>query len=431
MERSGPGFFEDEDNEQDLSIAEVLPPTPEEPSFLDKVKEILGLDEEEEDDDSEDEPGKKKKKGLFRRFFSKVPGVVDVDKAEESPQQTEASFSLPFLSAPESTPEESTEAPIVQPHQVEPTVVTPEQPLFNIEDEFTEEETVVELRPQHSQPHSQTEITPDEPAEEEPEPSVPDSSGHIPPMMPGGVPINQVTRTVETTPQDSDSHKEDDPHKPTIASSLGIGRPRTPHEADKRAKKREKHLKEQLEQKSKQREKKLHKKIESTKEQAAIDQEQLRRRIAELSAHQERPPYIRPEKPPTPAVEKPKVMPPQPQSPRPQFETQPFKVEEQTQQLEQQPPRPLEQERRFEVKDEPTQLPTTYSQPVPHSQPQQQPAITPPLVPQPVSPPPAPVQTGKPARSAMNQAYTTAVVSGVAVAAVFLAIILTIATLIR
>lgn len=384
MERSGPAFFEeDDDDEDDFNSAEVAPKE-DEPSFVEKLKKVMGIEEE---------GGDTKNKGLLERLSSDQPELAEVDQPEESPQENEAAFSLSILGESEAEPVAEQE-PLVEPHHTQPTVVAPEM-LAEDEAEPADEPEEFTLRQQPLQQqatqeaiYAEPEATPapeaepvTEPDEPEDEPILPAPPTYTPP---GAVPGATVAETavpftgpmVET--DDFATHREAT-RKAMLAGAAGVGAAIV---ANSRAKSRETKIEERAEE----REQALQKQVERNQRQTEAQQASLRRQLetnqyADNASDQ--PPRPVPETPQKPRPER--VTPPTNKGqgrsewapkPQPLNETYspdvhdriPPKVAfEQLTGIEQPQPRTLEQERRHEVKDAASKTPVSYTQIDPQS----------------------------------------------------------------
>ncbi len=193
MERGAP-IFEDSDTEQEFDQSEYIPPQIEqEPSFIDRVKEILGLDKEEEEDEDNEESSKKKKKGrgLLRRFFPAVDKEdMPVDSTEQPPLPgvVERGFSLSMFGAAEPEPSSTEESPVM-PNETVPEVIHPEttpEPVIDIETTNLPDDTVESTPPPpESIPEPTAENSDDGGSEEPPIPPARPPAG-VPPFIAGG-----------------------------------------------------------------------------------------------------------------------------------------------------------------------------------------------------------------------------------------------------
>jgi hypothetical protein len=375
MERSGPAFFEEDDDETDFDSSEVSPKKEdEEPSVVEKLKKIMGIEEDGA------EVGKK---GIFERLAGESPEVVEVDQTEESPQETESHFSLPILEAPDAEKDKE-EEPLVEPHHVEPVTVDPEViPVDDAEDSIRREQPL-----QQQATREVEEPVPEvAPEDEDPEPIT------LPTPFPPAVPMPPVPEMSIPTPElDTDdfaTHREAS-RKAVLAGAAGVGAAII---ANSKAKRRE----HTMEQKSLKRDEDLSEKIERQQRQTEITQANLRRELESNQQPQpgpERTPVAPVEVPPevsqkaeqAPLKEEDRRKSPSEQAPRPQplqekyspdvHDRIPPKVAfEQLTGIEQPLPRTLEQERRHEVKDVASKTPVSYTQIDPQSpwhQPQSQ-----------------------------------------------------------
>jgi len=373
MERSGPGFYEADDEENDFNSVEVESP---QPTFAERLKEIFDL----EDEDDEEEPDGKKK-GVFRRLFSKIPGVVDIDKAEEAPDASktvERPFSLPFLGSPETSDEET----LVAPHEVEASVIHPEA---TISDDSDFEELVADLPEQLLEEEAEEE--PDQPtlqrtqplqqqatsevaddtkpeADVDEEPTAPIPTTHSAYGPPPPKPPSEVIAAAEPTVVETDdfaTHRQAT-RKATLAGAVGVGAAIV---ANSRAKSRE----QELEQRTEDRQAELNKTVESNKQQTEQHLTQLRRQLEDERSKVGPTPRV---------VEQPKaenqpVQQPAEQAQKLQSNAEVYSPDvhdrippkiafEKLTGIEQPLPRSLEQERRHEVKDDPSKVPQLYTQ---------------------------------------------------------------------
>jgi len=384
-----------------------------------RLREIL------EDDDEDEEKAEKAKKdkpeeedGFFARFKGKLPGL-EVDHEEEEPSPAEQAVVLPFV-----RPGETEEEPYVHPIDVEPTIVEPENPLGE-SDELTSAEdfepspeliptppvdTVAEDEPETEseaeaepdlpeEPDKPVELSPAPPAEasvadiepDEPEiptppipptPPVPASpvggssagSGGGTPSIPGGRPPVPIP-SGESSPdagQDMDdfaTHREVN-RKATIAGIagaaggawLGAAKARKMDAAaEDRALEREEAIEKRVEAHDRAlaaRQARLeeeqealrlkHEKQERQRRLETADQAQKQRETQAEIAQTERAPK------PQPLQER--------YSPDVHDRIPPQEAFRELTGMEQPKPRTLEQERRHEVKDNPSQVPVSYTQ---------------------------------------------------------------------
>jgi hypothetical protein len=454
MERTGPSFFESDDEEQDLNAVEITPPTPEElpeePNFLDRVKEIMGIEDDDDDEEEDDgTPNKKKKKGFFKRMFGVATGA-NVEKpeplppAEETPAEVEPAFALPFLQAPELEAD-----PLVQPHHQETEVVTPEEPLFDIEsDAETTDETapanpeaeaeayILDLQEQILQQHQAHEILNQDIYDTDPEeaPDTPAESNTV-----------EATPAADEAPEGSTIGTGQSSHSPEaggLTPQESIHPPQSPESfaailARNRAKERhDRKLEKEVTQKvDKKLSKRFKKQLEAYKHRSSAERAQPIQPVAASQVEHRRPSThgIEAARPvhTQPTVERHVAQPPGAREvyrPEVHDEVPPEVAFQQLTGIEQPGYRSLEAERRFEVKDDPTKVPAAYTQ-------THQPTPGKPVFAQPPTPthqddftnlgstPPMPPTQ----KSKTPQPYTTAMVSGVATAVVILAILIILA----
>ncbi len=374
MERSGPAFFEseedDEDDENDFSIAEVRPKEEDEPSVIDKLKKIMGIEEESGSE----------KQGILERLSEDTPEV-------EKPDKTESTFPLSMLGGPEkdSLPDSET---LVEPHREKPTVIDPE---LLAEDEPEEPERLT-IRQQPLQQQATKEVVESEPeletevdvAEEPPEPPA-----SPPPPTTAATPVASARIIESETPatgvetDDFATHREAS-RKALLAGAAGVGAAIV---ANSRAKKRE----SKIEHRSEKRDQEMNKKVEKHHRTTSAEQARLRREMEAVkyaekaNDHQTTTDEVqqrveqalghdmdRPGKVEAPLQAE---IPPETgeaPSPEPVEETYspdvhdripPHIAFEQLTGIEQPLPRTLEQERRHEVKDDPSKTPVSYTQP--------------------------------------------------------------------
>lgn len=429
MERSGPAFFEDDQEDETTLAPYEAAPAPEEAlSFTEKLKKILGFEDDDEDD--EEEPGTKKKKGVFKRLFSNIPGVVGMDHAEEAPEPpVERNFSLAFLGAPE------TDESLIQPHEAEPaTVVEPEadEPMPPAE----EHEPTLSPPPIEAAPAPVA-------AEEEPEvPPLPPTPTYRPPVAPpmplDAYPLRPAAPEHDTpgptpVPETEDFVTKREAKRYAKEAS---------HEATKKAKKEAKKREHKIEEKATER-------IEDLREQADLERyrQQVREAALRHQIRDQEPVAVRQEAPapiPVPVPERaPKPQPVSIEQPRPVHASETYSPDvhdqipprvafEKLTGVEPPRARSLEQERRFEVQDVASKTPASYAR-ADLTSPWQQPVSSAPqshratMVNLGSSNTPTPTPTPRP--PATNQPYKTAVISGVVTAAVLLAVFLAIAVL--
>lgn len=358
-----------DDEEDSYYFPEVIPSPEEELSFTEKLRKILGFESDDEDD--EEESDGTKKKSIFKKLFSKIPGVVDVDTAEEAPAATERSFSLSFLGAPE------VDESIVQPHEAEEaTVVEPEAQAFDSEIVPPAEE--IEHVPEPVEPY-QPPINPElpEPIETaspiEAEPEVPDPPVVTPIPSPVAQPIFAGGGGPAPVTQE---HRVTDP-SPIPETEDFITRREAKHR-DKKVEKAANVREHKITKKTEERDEALKERIKDTVAQFETEKARLRRQIEEQHAAAEFTPVPRSvlEQPPRPQIvtkeaPRPVVETAQPQQRPLQRETYspdvhdhmpPKEAFEKLTGIEPQRRRSLEEERRFEVKDEPSKVPVRYTQ---------------------------------------------------------------------
>lgn len=347
-------FYPTVEEEDDFSQAEVAPEP--EKSFIEQVKEILGLDDDEEED-----PGGKKK-GIFRQLFSKISGIVGIEKTEESPpEEAERAFPLSFLGAT------GVEEPIEKKPEASDRPEIPDTPDI-AESASPAEETKEAAAPEPELIESSEEEPPVPPPVEGPTAPVPAGSHD------DGVPR---VRAPEAAVADAHEHDEYATHrevnrKATIAGVAGVGAAII---ANSKAKSRER----KVEDRSQKRDEVLNEKIKSQGRESETHQARQTRLREELAQEQLRTEQMRRQmrsaEHPAPVRT---ASPREERAPHTEEALQSATTQEvyspdvhdrlptQTSAekragIEQPLPRSVELERRFEVQDDPTKVPVSYT----------------------------------------------------------------------
>lgn len=394
MERNGPNLLESDDQQDDTN----------------RFNEIMGFSFEQnddEDDDAETDGKKKKRDG----FFGRLPNLLGIDKAEELEEPTvERPFALPFVQPPETiTPEQPTaeDDTLVHPHHITPMVIAP-APLLET-DEFTdgslEDVTRVadedELIPDatHAVPDLPLAEAPSEPLETPDEPESSTDPEDVPPVEPPrpDIPVPgdgspELTMGGGYVPPHEHpqyaTHQEVD-RRANQAALVGVGAAIvTGLAANSRAKSRERKLERRTQERDEVLEKKLadhRREVEAQQAKIRTDIE-ARHRVTAIPEHpsessqtlrrqtpsnerqtpdviqaegQSRPPHA-PEMPmPRPLRER--------YNPEKHDHIPPARAFEQLTGMEKPKPQTPEQERRHEIMDDPSKVPTAYTQIDPNS----------------------------------------------------------------